>query len=144
MKQSHNSTLACESRSLSAYAYYMPFCALFCVFCFSARSAKLLKRGMYQCLNTIIPRTGKSSHEWTDGLITGKRCSASIMADGIPVMKCTISNFMNGRNICTETRRVERLTAISAQVKTASELLSRFDVLRLSAYAIGFSKGFYR
>ena len=77
-------------------------------------------------------------------LTRGKRCSASIMTAGFLSMNTTQSAFTNGQSIATETRRLERHMDISAQAVTVSELLSLFDVLRLSAYAIGFSEWFYR
>ena len=71
-----------------------------------------------------------------------KRCSASIMTDGFPRWNSTKSNFTNGQNIVTAMLHLERHTAIFAVIVAVNELLSRFNVLRLSAYAIGFSEGF--
>ena len=65
-----------------------------------------------------------------------KQCSAFIMTAGFPSMKRMKSSFTNGQNIYTETRLLEHHMDISAQIVTASALLSRFN---LSAVLVGLS-----
>jgi hypothetical protein len=111
---------------------------------FTVIKPKFLEKGKAQWKDTILTTEKIMLFVRVTILTRKKRCSAFIMTAGFLSMNTTQSAFTNGQSIVTETRRLERLTDISAQVVTASELLSLFNVLRLSAYAIGFSKGFYR